>query len=104
MGATSRNQVAPYFTAPVATNCLDVPRPQLSTIELASIRLTVSSAGVKELVGQVRQYVPGTHGEPINGPMAMTRLGDGAQGVSGDGDLRVAEHGMVIGDTEAWPD
>ncbi|MBC8869802.1 MAG: MBL fold metallo-hydrolase [Planctomycetes bacterium] len=42
--------------------------------------------------------------DPINGPMAMPRLRDEVRGISDGRDLRVAEHGMILGNTVEWPE
>ena len=42
-------------------------------------------------------------GEVINGPLASGRFREELQRVRPDLDLRLAEHGMILGDTVDWP-
>jgi phosphoribosyl 1,2-cyclic phosphodiesterase len=42
--------------------------------------------------------------DPINGPMTATRFRDELRRMANGRDIRPAEHGMVLGDTEPWPE
>jgi hypothetical protein len=42
-------------------------------------------------------------GDPINGPMARERFRQQLQRLAGGRDIQPAAHGMVLGDTVAWP-
>ena len=42
--------------------------------------------------------------DPINGPMDATRFRDELRRMANGRDIRPAEHGMVLGDTEPWPE
>ena len=42
-------------------------------------------------------------GDPVNGPMSMSRFQDELRRLPGDHDIRPASHGMALGDTVAWP-
>jgi phosphoribosyl 1,2-cyclic phosphodiesterase len=42
-------------------------------------------------------------GDPINGPMALTRLQKEIDRLRGDLDVQVARHGMILGKDTPWP-
>ena len=42
-------------------------------------------------------------GDSVNGPMSMSRFQDELRRLPGDHDIQPAAHGMVLGDTVAWP-
>ena len=42
-------------------------------------------------------------GDSVNGPMSMARFQDELRRLPGGHDIRPAAHGMVLGDTVAWP-
>lgn len=42
--------------------------------------------------------------DPVNGPMDMERFRHELHRVAGGRDIQPAEHGMILGDTEPWPE
>ena len=43
-------------------------------------------------------------GDPINGQMGAARFRNELRQVADGRDIRPAEHGMILGDTEPWPE
>jgi len=42
--------------------------------------------------------------DPVNGPMNAARFRDELRRAASGRDIRLAEHGMVLGDTVPWPE